>query len=150
MCDYSIQGCKTRDARVGDRLVSGRIRTTDAAGWTSSKGFYAEGDDGTAVCLRTGTELAFEDDVRWRQSCRWLEGWDHTSSNRTAIFSELDVGRDYHHDALEFPDGNRVKVAWLSPGQTAIVLQLPATAKHAHAEEGVDGVRLPELSPADA
>ena len=149
MCDYSIENCKTRDARVGDRLVSGRIRTTDAAGWTRSKGFHAEGDNGIAVCLRPGTELAFEDDVRWRQSCRWREGWDNTSSNRTAIFRELDVACDFvHHDALEFSDGGRIRVAWLSPGQTVVVLQLPH--KQAHAEEGVGGLRLPEPSPADA
>ena len=130
MCDYSIENCKTRDARVGDRLVSGRIRSTDATGWTRSKGFHAEGDDGTAVCLRPGTELAFE--------------------GGTAIFRELDGDTDFvHHDALEFPDGSRVKVAWLSPGQTAVVLQLPTTGKQAHAEEGLT-VRLPEPLPASA
>ena len=32
-----------------------------------------------------------------------------------------------HHDALEFPDGQIVKVTRLVPGQTAIVLQLPAS-----------------------
>ena len=139
MCDYSIESCKTRDARVGDRLVSGRIRTTDVS-WTRSKGFHAEGDDGTAICLRPGTELSFEEDVWWAGS-----------PHRTAIFRQVDVDIDgVHHDALELPDGRIVKVAWLSPGQTAVVLQLPVTVKHAHAEEGVGGLRLPEPSPADA
>jgi len=32
-----------------------------------------------------------------------------------------------HHDALEFPDGQIVKVTRLVAGQTAIVLQLPAS-----------------------
>ena len=31
-----------------------------------------------------------------------------------------------HHDALEFPDGQIVKVTRLVAGQTATVLQLPA------------------------
>ena len=145
MCDYSIENCKTRDARVGDRLVSGRIRSTDAAGWTRSKGFHAEGDDGTAICLRPGTELVFEGDVRF------VPGVETSSSNdSTAIFREVDVDIDFvHHDALEFPDGSRVKVAWLSPGQTVVVLQLPTTGKQAHAEEGLT-VRLPEPLPASA
>jgi hypothetical protein len=33
-----------------------------------------------------------------------------------------------HHDALEFPGGQIVMVTRLVPGQTAMVLQLPAAA----------------------
>ena len=145
MCDYSIENCKSRDARVGDRLVSGRIRTTDGS-WTRSKGFYAKGDDSTAICLRPGTELAFEG-VWW-----WLAAVKESSNFSTAIFREVNVDNAIaHHDALESPDGRIIKVAWLTPGQTAVVLQLPATQiqKQAHAEEGLT-VRLPDPSPADA
>jgi hypothetical protein len=35
-----------------------------------------------------------------------------------------------HHDALEFPDGLIVKVTRLVEGQTATVLQLPASVQH--------------------
>jgi len=35
-----------------------------------------------------------------------------------------------HHDALEFPDGEIVKVTRLVAGQTATVLQLPASVQH--------------------
>jgi hypothetical protein len=34
-----------------------------------------------------------------------------------------------HHDALEFPNGEIVKVTRLVAGQTATVLQLPAAAQ---------------------
>jgi hypothetical protein len=35
-----------------------------------------------------------------------------------------------HHDALEFPDGQIVKVTRLVAGQTTTVLQLPASLRH--------------------
>jgi hypothetical protein len=33
-----------------------------------------------------------------------------------------------HHDAIEFPDGSRVLVTQLMPGQRVTVLQLPVTS----------------------
>ena len=42
-----------------------------------------------------------------------------------------------HHDALEFPDGQVVLVTRLCEGQRATVLQLPAGARPAAAEEAV-------------
>jgi hypothetical protein len=33
-----------------------------------------------------------------------------------------------HHDAIEFPDGSRVLVTQLIPGQRVTVLQLPVTS----------------------
>ena len=40
-----------------------------------------------------------------------------------------------HHDALEFPDGQVVLVTRLCDGQRATVLQLPASARAATAED---------------
>ena len=73
-----------------------------------TRGFAAVGEPGVAVCLLPGTEIAFDNDA-----------------NQPSV----------HHDALEFPDGQVVMVTRLRPGQTATVLQLPATAR-------------PELKPA--
>jgi uncharacterized protein YjbJ (UPF0337 family) len=45
-----------------------------------------------------------------------------------------------HHDALEFPDGQIVKVMRLVAGQTATVLQLPASSspqRRGKVQEGV-------------
>jgi hypothetical protein len=50
-----------------------------------------------------------------------------------------------HHDALEFPDGQVVLVTRLCEGQRATVLQLPAGARPATAEEAEPQAR--ELSP---
>jgi hypothetical protein len=52
-----------------------------------------------------------------------------------------------HHDALEFPDGQVVLLTRLCEGQRATVLQLPAAAHPAVAEERTrPGVREPSLS----
>ena len=42
-----------------------------------------------------------------------------------------------HHDALEFPDGQIMLLTRLCEGQRATVLQLPAGARPAAAEEAV-------------
>ena len=48
----------------------------------------------------------------------------------TAIFRQVDKDCDFtHHDALETPDGQIVKLNGLSEGQIATVLQLPAAPK---------------------
>ena len=51
-----------------------------------------------------------------------------------------------HHDALEFPDGQLVLVTRLCDGQRATVLQLPAGARAATAEETVVEPQLRESS----
>ncbi len=120
MCDYSLQACKTRDAEVGEVLVSGSIFMGRAL--TSTKGFHSPSDEATAVCLRPGTELAFED-------------------GSVARFREVDVDVQFrHHDALEFADGTVTLVNNLVEGTLARVLQLPVTEKVCHAEDA----RIPE------
>ena len=48
-------------------------------------------------------------------------------NHKVARFREVDMTDPHaHHDALEFPDGQIVKVTRLVAGQTATVLQLPA------------------------
>ena len=75
-----------------------------------------------AVCLLPGTELAFEQDVKYDRG--WI--WTRTTSFRVAKFGvvEPNVPRR-HHDAVEFPDGSNVLVTLLVEGQRATVLQLP-------------------------
>jgi hypothetical protein len=120
MCDYSLEHVASREAEVGDRLVSTRF------GDSITRGFSAETNPGVAVCLRPGTELAFERDVEF----------DHILSRgrdivpaRVARFRQIDTESPHvHHDALEFPDGRVVLVTRLVEGQHATVLQLPAMA----------------------
>jgi hypothetical protein len=126
MCDYSLHGVLNRPARIGDKLLS----TNFANSFT--RGFTAVEDSKVAVCLRPGTELAFEEDVQFEHVFRRLMprfGFGKTGQ-RVARFRQINLDRpDMHHDALEFPDGKVVLVTRLCPGQHATVLQLPASAQ---------------------
>jgi hypothetical protein len=129
MCDYSLHGVRKRPAKVGEKLV-----TTDFG--TGTRGFAAPDDLKTAICLLSGTELAFCSEINY-------SGWTIRSllkgqfivrtvtPHRTAIFRRVDVGMMTHHDALELPDGKTVLLTCLSEGQEATALQLPAVGRPA-------------------
>ena len=118
MCDYSLEHIASRAAEVGDRLVSTRF------GNSITRGFAGESNPGVAVCLRPGTELAFERDVEFDHV---LSRGRDTIPVRVARFRQIDTKSPHvHHDALEFPDGRVVLVTRLVEGQHATVLQLPA------------------------
>ena len=121
MCDYSLHSVESRPAKVGDKL------TTRDFG-TGTRGFAASENEGMAVCLTPGTELSFADDVRCRPA---LFSWrGKRIKHRTAIFRHLNKGKiSTHHDALEFPDGQRMLLTSLCEGQKAVVLQLPVEPK---------------------
>jgi hypothetical protein len=116
MCDYSLHTVASRDAQTSDVLVSCRFPGTE------TRGFAAPNDPLTAVCLRPGTELAFDADVR-------IKGlfFRRKVGAHLARFREVDTHKPTeHHDALEFSNGRIVKVTDLAAGQRARVLQLPA------------------------
>jgi hypothetical protein len=122
MCDYSLESVATRPAQVGDKVVTGRI----AGSFTS--GFSPVGVPNVAVCLRSGTELAFDDDIAFEVGSR-LGAWvvETKRGVRVARFRQIDMDKRYvHHDALELPDGEVVLLTRLAQGQQATVLQLPA------------------------
>lgn len=119
MCDYSLHAVASRPAKVGETLVSTSFPKT------LTRGFAAEHEREVAVCLLPGTELAFEQDVRYNR--RWI--WPRSSGYSVARFRQLESSTYEHHDALEFPDGTVVLLTMLVPGQRASVLQLPATGK---------------------
>src|SRR5262245_11036506 len=138
MCDYSLSACKTRDAQVADELISGAIANQHGSR-TTTKGFYTKGVDDVAVCLRPGTELAFEQDVAFFDKDDYSVK-ERKVVSRVARFREINESEKYkHHDALEFSDGTVVLLNDLVEGQRCRVLQLPATVKQFHAE----GSRLP-------
>ena len=117
MCDYSLHAVASRPAKVGETLIA-----TSFSGGT--RGFAAEGEPKVAVCLLPGTELAFDQDVKYDQS--WI--WTKATKFRVARFRKIDQHNAFrHHDALELPDGNVVLVTLLKSGQRATVLQLPVT-----------------------
>ena len=57
MCDYSLENVASRPAEAGEKLVSTRFMNA------MTKGFAGIDNPGVAVCLRPGTELAFDDIV---------------------------------------------------------------------------------------
>jgi hypothetical protein len=116
MCDYSLHAVATRPAEVAETLVSSKFQG-------GTRGFGSPNNPKVAVCLRPGTELAFEHDVQtggmmFRKSI----------GARLARFRQIDTDKPYqHHDALEFSNGTIVLVTALAAGQRAMILQLPAS-----------------------
>src|SRR5881396_3447814 len=100
MCDYSLEHVASRPATVADRLV-----TTTFAN-TITRGFAAADDVNTAVCLRPGTEIAFERDVFLEHPVTYAVTCLPT---KVARFRQIDLHMPHvHHDALEFATGEIV------------------------------------------
>ena|SRR5437868_5764728 len=117
MCDYSLHAVATRPAEVAETLVSTRFQST------TTRGFASPDSPQVAVCLRPGTEIAFEHDVQ-------TDGMMFRKSigDRLARFRQVNIDEPaQHHDALEFSNGAIVLLTDLIPGQRATVLQLPAS-----------------------
>ena len=134
MCDYSLQNDRSRPAKVGDKLTTRDFGTV-------TRGFAAAEDAAVAVCVLSGTELAFSNAVTVTSPSFFI-GWkEEKLSHATAIFRQVNKNEPMqHHDALEFPDGRIVLLTKLSEGQEATVLQLPAqptTAAEADAQKRV-------------
>ena len=136
MCDYSLHLVASRPAKVGDVLVA-----TDFDG-SVTRGFSAVGEPGVAVCLMPGTELAFDELVRYDRAFS-LFGKARVD-HKVARFRQIDMADpNVHHDALEFPGGQIVMVTRLVPGQRATVLQLPASPRELG--PGVDSANEPAV-----
>ena len=127
MCDYSLHHVASRPAKVGDKLV------TSAFDSSTTHGFCAVGEPDVAVCLRPGTELAFESDVESNYATLGGLGMEIGDlGGNVARFTQIDMDRPAaYHDALEFPNGKIVLVTHLRRGQAATVLQLPPSAETA-------------------
>jgi hypothetical protein len=120
MCDYSLEHQQSRPAAAGDRLV------TAAFPRSTTRGFCADGEPGVAVCLRPGTEIAFDEPVRFSGLFSFLLQ-AHQHDCRLARFRHVNEGNPLlHHDALEFANGEIVLLTHLRKGQCATVIQLPA------------------------
>jgi hypothetical protein len=127
MCDYSLHTVKTRNAKVDDKLIVHNFGT-------GTRGFADPTQDmaagcATAVCVKPGTEIAFDEPIR-AIIATFVTVESPTLDHKVAIFRQ--VSRDeerVHHDALELPDGQIIKLTNLYEGQRAKVLQLPAEPK---------------------
>ena len=119
MCDYSLHSVRTRPAKVGETLVTHNFGT-------GTRGFAAPEDCSMAVCVLSGTELAFETPIKYQTTLMFRANTGHP----VAIFRQINKGAPHiHHDALEFPDGEIVLLTRLCEGQKATVLTLPTQPK---------------------
>jgi hypothetical protein len=118
-----------RPAKVGDKLISAQFSES------ITRGFTAVGEAGVAVCLLSGTELAFDKKVEYEPRFHLFQ--DDSGESIIAQFRWVNLNQPRtHHDALEFPDGQIILLTRLLPGQVATVLQLPTSpAKHTHLEQ---------------
>jgi hypothetical protein len=127
MCDYSLHAVSARPAKLDDKLI------TAAFVGTSTRGFAAVGEPGVAVCLRPGTEIAFENDIK---ESGLIQFFRRGRLGKVARFRQINYGNLHaHHDALEFPNVRVVLVTQLREGQRATVLQLPAEPRSASSNE---------------
>jgi hypothetical protein len=123
MCDYSLHAVAARPAKVGDTLV-----TTGFPG-TPTRGFAAREERTVAVCLLPGTELVFENEIKYNRTyllSRCGSTLTRSLGFTVARFCKIEPRPpSLHRDALSFPDGTIALVNMLSEGQCARVLQLP-------------------------
>lgn len=143
MCDYSLHHVASRPAKVGDKVISTTFENSITGG------FAAIGEPDVAVCLRPGTELAFDEDVAYSRGFGLLPPRFGYASIpfRVARFRQIGMNRpNTHHDALEFPNGEVVLVTMLREGLTATVLQLPAEP----AQKPAETTATPQIEPLSA
>jgi hypothetical protein len=142
MCDYSLHHVATRPAKIEDKLVTSKFSNS------ITRGFTAVSEPHVAVCMLPGTEIAFDENVECDPSFGISILPAKKIGQRLARFRQINTkSAATHHDALEFPDGQVVLLTRLCEGQRATVLQLPAAAHPAAAQEvAKPEVREPMLS----
>jgi hypothetical protein len=140
MCDYSLEHVESRAAKVGDKLIAGRFVNS------ITRGFAGADDPSVAVCLLPGTEVAFDGDVICEPAFGFFPA--RKLRERVARFRQVDLDQvAVHHDALEFPSGQIVKISRLCEGQTLTVLQLPVTTATTEAKARPVTPPEPTLQP---
>jgi hypothetical protein len=122
-------------------LARSKARGFAAVGELGSKLVVHDSPPEMAVCLLPGTELAFDENVQYERPINFL-GLKFSGKARldhkVASFRKVDEDNLYvQHDALEFPNGQVLKIAQLVAGQTATVLQLPVNQHDDHDHEHV-------------
>jgi hypothetical protein len=145
MCAYSLHAQKTRDAVLDETLVTYRFSTMTTGfgpadhNQGKATSHLASALNELAVCLRPGTELAFEEPVQ-----SYVEGEMYNSSiplkhgpeETVAVFTQTELTPFRHHDGLTLADGTFVLLNMLKPGQRARVLQLPSVVTQVAADKG--------------
>jgi hypothetical protein len=123
MCDYSLHLVASRPAKIGDKLVTTKFNNTLTGGFAGAQ------EPTVAVRLLPGTEVAFEREVECENIFKVFRS-QKLIRQKVARFRQINLEEpNVHHDALEFPDGQVVKLTRLRAGQHATVLQLPPSPR---------------------
>jgi hypothetical protein len=131
MCDYSLHAVKSRPAKVDDKLITTRFPNS------VTNGLAGVDEPKVAVCLLPGTEVAFDEDVKYAHPLLWFR--HRTMKERVARFRQVNMNMPHtHHDAFEFPSGRLVLVTSLIEKQSLTVLQLPVSKRAAVAQDEVN------------
>jgi hypothetical protein len=140
MCDYSLHAVKSRPAKVADKLITTNFPSS------VTKGLADPSEPQVAVCLLPGTEVAFDQDVKYEHPLLWFR--HRTIKEKVARFRQVNMSMTHtHHDAFEFPGGKLVMVTSLIENQALTVLQLPARKQAAaYAEDVVAAEQTVPLS----
>ena len=135
MCDFSLEHLASRPAKVGDQLVTTKF------GGMYTTGFCSVGEPNLAVCIKPGTELAFEREIE--SDSLWLT---RRLESQVARFRRVNEDRTFgHHDALELPSGKVVLLTRLLVGQRATVLQLPVAEREKEVEHSLAAMAQPTI-----
>ena len=129
MCDYSLENVASRPATVADRLVS-----TTFTG-TFTRGFAGADDPNTAVCLRPGTEIAFEAAPRFEDP---LSHSEQTASGATARFRQVNLQAPCTH---QFPKSRDFALDDVTSGFGRHIARRDAGAPGRHNKLGCTAVR---------
>jgi hypothetical protein len=137
MCDYNLHFVTSRPAKAGEKLVT-------TVFWKSiTRAFAAVEEPNVAVCLLSGTELAFDNNVQYDSSFNLFR--KVSIDYRVARYRQVNEPNN-RDGALEFPDGQIVLVARLVSGQIATVLQLPASKHHHGSTKSEDAAERSQCS----
>ena len=107
MCDYSLEGYRTRPAQEGERYQTHRFPS-------HSIGFVAPSDTSTAVCM------ACDMRIRLEGIPEHLQRSADVSANEVVTFVRLDTNR--YRDGVRFDSGTEVTLQRLGTGVKAHVV----------------------------
>jgi hypothetical protein len=83
MCEYSLHFLDSRPAKVGDKLVIAK------SPHSITRYFCAVAEPSVAVCLQPGTELVFDDNVRYKRALSILP--KIKLNGKTALFRQINL-----------------------------------------------------------
>ena len=133
MCDYSLQGIRNRLAEQGESLIVHRFQTGSKGltcpldlqqakkpeSWIAAlKLFFSGSPEECAVCIPDGARL------RLTSISPSIQRRCNVSAEEGVTFRQLSADDATYRDAVEFRNGQRVRLQELDEGQSCTVLSL--------------------------